>query len=80
MSHVPHELAEEFPDYQDRLHELRVSNAHFAKLVDEYHAVNREIHRIEVGVEPSSDSRETELRKTRMGLKDSLAQIVFDAG
>ena len=27
MSHVPHELHEEFPDKVDRIHELKVENA-----------------------------------------------------
>ena len=29
MTHVPHELAEEFPDSRDRIHELTQSDAHF---------------------------------------------------
>ncbi len=76
MSHVPHELAEEFPDKVDRLHELKTSHAHFARLFDEYHLINREIHRIETGVEPSSDERSTDLRKQRLFLKDEIAVML----
>jgi len=76
LSHVPHELAEEFPDKVDRLHELKTSNAHFARLSDEYHLINREIHRIESDVEPSSDERSTDLRKQRLLLKDQIAAIL----
>lgn len=76
MSHVPHELAEEFPDKVDRLHDLKTSHAHFAKLFDEYHLINREIHRIETGVEPSSDERSTDLRKQRLFLKDEIAAML----
>ncbi len=76
MSHVPHELAEEFPDKVDRIHELKTSNAHFAKLFDEYHLINREIHRIETGVEPASDERSTDLRKQRLLLKDEIAAML----
>jgi hypothetical protein len=76
MSHVPHELAEEFPDQTARLHELKLNNAHFAKLADEYHRLNREIHRIESGVEPASDSRTTDLRKQRMQLKDDIGAMI----
>ena len=46
MSHTPHELAEEFPDAADRIHELKQTDAHFARLADEYHELNRQIHRI----------------------------------
>jgi len=76
LSHVPHELAEEFPDKVDRIHELKTSNAHFAKLFDEYHLINREIHRIETGVEPASDERSTDLRKQRLLLKDEIAAML----
>lgn len=76
MSHVPHELAEEFPDKTDKLHELKTSNAHFAKFFDEYHMVNREIHRIETRVEAATDERTTDLRKRRMVLKDEIASML----
>ena len=79
MSHVPHELAEEFPNAVDKLHDLKVSNAHFAKLADEYHTINREIHRIETGVEAASDMRETDLRKQRMRLKDEISGMLNQA-
>ena len=76
MSHVPHELAEEFPDKTDRLHDLKISNAHFARLFDEYHLVNREIHRIESGVAPTTDEHSTDLRKQRLYLKDEIASML----
>ena len=76
MSHVPHELAEEFPDKVDMIHELKTSHAHFARLFDEYHLINREIHRIETGVEPASDERSTDLRKQRLLLKDEIAAML----
>ncbi|MEZ5947582.1 MAG: YdcH family protein [Hyphomonas sp.] len=72
MSHTPHELTEEFPEATDKIHELKTSNAHFAKLADEYHELNREIHRMETDVEPASDEHQTELRKKRMALKDEI--------
>lgn len=72
MSHVPHELAEEFPDAVERIHALKTSDAHFAKLADEYHELNREIHRAETDVEPISDAHMTDLRKKRMALKDEI--------
>ncbi len=76
MSHVPHELAEEFPDKVAKMHDLKMSNAHFAKLSEQYHVLNREIHRIETGIEPTSDVHETELRKKRVVLKDEIAAII----
>ena len=76
MSHVPHELAEEFPGEVDKIHELKTSHAHFARLFDEYHVVNRQIHRIESGVEPTTDEHSIDLRKQRMHLKDEIASML----
>lgn len=42
MSNTPHDLYEDFPEKTDAIHALKASNAHFARLVDEYHAVNRD--------------------------------------
>ncbi|WP_346898486.1 YdcH family protein [uncultured Roseibium sp.] len=76
MSHVPHELHEEFPEHADALHALKVSNAHFAKLSDDYHNVNREIHRIETDIEPASDDALEDLKKQRLQLKDEIAALL----
>jgi hypothetical protein len=73
MSHVPHELHEEFPDAVEIIHALKSSDAHFARLADEYHAVNREIHRMETGIEPVSDDVENQKRRQRLALKDQIA-------
>ena len=72
MSNVPHELAEEFPEHADKIHEMKTGNAHFAKLFDEYHEVNRAIHRAETNIEPTDDFNMEEMRKTRMRLKDEI--------
>lgn len=72
MSHVPHELAEEFPDMVEQMSTLRQSDAHFAKLSNDYHELNRAVHRAETDVEPTSDEHMTGLRKQRMALKDEI--------
>lgn len=76
MSHVPHELHEEFPEAANTLHALKTSDAHFARLADEYHTVNREVHRIETDVEPASDDVLEDLKKKRLNLKDQIAAIL----
>lgn len=73
MSHVPHELSEEFPDSAEALHRLKSTDGHFAQLAERYHEVNRAIHRAETDVEPMADSAITELRKERLALKDEIA-------
>jgi uncharacterized protein YdcH (DUF465 family) len=72
MSHVPHTLAEEFPDLQARLHEKKQQDAHFERLCDAYHEINRAIHRAETDIEPTDDRHMTDMRKERMRLKDEI--------
>jgi uncharacterized protein YdcH (DUF465 family) len=43
----PHDLHHEFPQYAERIHHLKVSDGHFRRLFDEYHEVQKEIHRVE---------------------------------
>ena len=76
MSNTPHELAEEFPDKVGVISALKQSDAHFAKLADEYHEVNRAVHRAETKVEPVADLAEVDLRKTRAALKDEIWGIL----
>jgi len=76
MSHVPHELAEEFPAQKAKIHELKLSNRHFAQLADKYHDLNREIHRAETGVEAMSDDSLESLKKKRLQLKDELSTLL----
>ena len=76
MSHTPHELAVEFPEKAAQMSALKQSDAHFAKLADEYHAVNRAVHRAETNVEPVSEQAEGEMRKSRAALKDQIWSIL----
>jgi len=76
MSHTPHELADEFPDQVQKMHDLREKDAHFAKLSDEYHEINRAVHRAETNVEPTSDDHMNQMRKERMALKDKIASYL----
>ena len=76
MSHVPHELAEEFPDKVEKIHALKEADAHFRKLFDAYHEVNRAIHRAETNVEPTDELHETRMRKERMRLKDQISAML----
>jgi len=72
MSHTPHELHEEFPEFADKMTELKTSDAHFTKMADDYHEVNRAVHRAETDVEPTDDLHMAELRRQRAALKDEI--------
>ncbi|MEQ8557664.1 MAG: DUF465 domain-containing protein [Henriciella sp.] len=76
MSHTPHELTEEFPGAAEQIHALKESNPHFARIAEQYHEVNREIHRIETDISPASDEHQNELRKKRLYLKDQISAML----
>jgi len=76
MSHTPHELADEFPAAVEKIHLLKARDAHFATLVDNYHAVNRQVHRAETRLEPMTEAAESALRHHRVHLKDDIARIL----
>lgn len=76
MSNTPHELHEEFPAEAEKIHALKVSNTHFARLADEYHEINRQVHRAETGVEPVDQFVEVEMRKKRAALKDEIYRML----
>ncbi|MCL6250719.1 DUF465 domain-containing protein [Altererythrobacter sp. KTW20L] len=79
MSHTPHELAAEFPQDVAVIHKLKQDDAHFARLADSYHELNREIHRIDAEIEPASDDRAELLKKKRLALLDEIAPILAKA-
>ncbi len=79
MGHTPHELNEDFPGQADKIHALKMSDAHFAKLVEEYHEVNGVVHRAETNVEPMDQLAETNVRKQRAALKDEIARLLAQA-
>lgn len=74
-----HDLHHEFPEYHDRIHELKTSNSHFARLFEEYHDINREILKIEEGAENTSDEYLEALKKKRLLHKDELYRIITNS-
>lgn len=76
MSHTPHELKDDFPGHAERISDLKQNDSHFARLMEEYHDVNRAVHRAETNVEPMEAAAESALRRKRMQLKDELYGIL----
>jgi uncharacterized protein YdcH (DUF465 family) len=72
MSLVKHDLVHELPEFRDAIRELKMNDRHFAKLFEQYHEVDHEVHRIEQGVETPSDEYTEEQKKQRLHLKDQL--------
>ena len=66
----------EFPQFKDKIHALRTSNAHFGKLHDEYDQLSREIHKSETRDVLLSEGVEEQLRRKRLAVKDALYNLL----
>ena len=71
-----HDLHHEFPEFNDEIHHLKMNDNHFARLFTGYHEVNQEVHRIEQGVENTSDEYIEQRKKQRLNLKDQLFSML----
>lgn len=74
--HTPNELTEIFKRDRDLVTRLKREDAHYARLADRYHEVNREVHRIEAEAEAASDDRTESLKKKRLALLDEITAII----
>ena len=72
MSDTPHKLTDEFPEFRALISHLKQGDGPFARIADEYGEINHQVHLAETDIEPTDDKRMTEMRKTRMRLKDEI--------
>lgn len=73
---APHAIHEEFPGDADRIHQLKMTDRHFARLLEEYDRINDQVAGAESRQAPMSDEAETDLRKRRARLKDEIARAL----
>ncbi|MCM0613605.1 YdcH family protein [Marinobacter sediminum] len=76
MSLEKHDLLHELPESKEAIHLLKTNSNHFAKLFDEYHELDHEIHRIETGAENTADEYLETQKKQRLSLKDQLYTMI----
>ena len=75
--HVDHHpLIKEFPEYRERIHQLKMGDPEFRKLAEEFEVIDKEICRIEEDIEASSDDRLEVLKKKRVFFKDALFHLL----
>ena len=72
MSVEHHDLVHEFPEHREKIHALKMENAHFSKLFDEYHAATKAVEHLENTGIPVSDVDFENHKKKRAQLKDQL--------
>ena len=76
MSVEHHDLIHEFPALKDRIHKLKIHDAHFRKLFDEYHVLTRSIEKMEDEVTPVATRTEEESKLRRLYLKNELYRML----
>jgi uncharacterized protein len=75
--HVEHHpLIKEFPEHRERIHKLKTSDAHFARLADEYEEVDKHICRAEGDAEGYDDGHMHKLKAERLRLKDEVLKVL----
>lgn len=71
-----HTLVNELPELKDEIHQLRMSDAHFKKLSDEYNVLTSEVEKMEKEIILTSTPEEEEFKKRRLLLKDTLVEYI----
>lgn len=76
MSLEKHSLVKDLPEHQHTIRHLKMHDAHFAKLFDEYHELESKVHEIEQNNSPVADEYLESLKKQRLHLKDELIATI----
>ncbi|MCW8829962.1 MAG: DUF465 domain-containing protein [Gammaproteobacteria bacterium] len=76
MTITHHPLTEEFHEYKEKMHELKMKNSHFRRLTHEYEGIDKSIVRAEQGIEIVNDDYLAEIKKERLHLKDLIYQML----
>lgn len=71
-----HPLIEEFAEYKDAIHDLKLNNAHFRRLAHEYEGIDKSIFRAEQGIEVVNDNYLDSIKKERLHLKDLIYSMI----
>jgi len=75
-----HDLYHEFPEYQETIRKLVLSNDNFSNMMREYTEIDLKVARIEQRLDPASDVYAEELKQMRVRLKDRLYKMLVEAG
>lgn len=65
MNHLPHDLAEVFPDDAALIRDLKLDDTLFAELAASHQAITKRIHRIESLIEAATDETLADLKARR---------------
>ncbi len=72
-----HDLLHDFPQHREKILALQKQSNRFRKLAEDYQETDNHIHRIEEGMEATTDEHLNELRMKRVNLKDHLYKMLL---
>ncbi|MGB5995703.1 MAG: DUF465 domain-containing protein [Marinomonas sp.] len=71
-----HTLVNELPEFKENIHHLKMTDAHFKKLFDEYNFITEEVEKMEKEIVLTSTAEEEEFKKRRLQLKDTIVNYL----
>ena len=74
-----HDLLNELPEFKEQIHDLKVNNAHFRKLFDEYHDLTKDVENMESEQLPVTTEVEETAKLRRLKLKDEMFAMLKQA-
>lgn len=65
-------------EYKDEIHELKQSNAHFAKVFEKHNDLDQQVEDAEAGRTLLTDAELETLKKEKLLLKDEAYKMILD--
>ena len=65
-------------EYRDEIHELKLSNAHFAKIFEKHNELDQQVEDAEAGRTLLTDMELEVLKKEKLLLKDEAYKMILD--
>jgi len=71
-----HDVLHEFPEYRDRIEQLRRNDSEFVRLMSDYDELDAQIRKLEEVGQPVADETIEDLKKERIMFKDRIFAIL----
>lgn len=72
MSDLNHSLYNDFPQYAERIRQLKETDESFARLASEYHKLDHSVRGLEMRNVPTTDENYEQMKMRRVQLKDQI--------